>query len=650
MQHDSTFAAQQTLKHDESLYLDLFNSAPDGFLVSDAKGVIQVANPAAVQLLGTNLAGLQGKSVGDFVIDKNQWQEYLAILSGQEKMRGSNPWEVQLKPYESTPFWASITSGITYCANGTVAGYRWQIRDISESKQIEDAQLFLLKSGWSTMGEDFFASLSRYLAEKLGMDYICIDRLDGDKLTAHTVAIYYDGRYEPNESYTLKDTPCGAVVGKTVCCFPEHVCQLFPYDNALQEMKAESYVGTTLWSSQGHPIGLIAIIGRKPLKNHKLAETILQLVAIRAAGELERREAQEVLRLSEETFSKTFHGNAAAMVLSLLDEKTVIDVNERWAEMTGYSREDIVGKTADSLGIWRNIADREAMIEELSASNIVRDRECKLVKKNGEEWIALMSAQIINVTGKQVLLSSCIDITQRKEMEETLIEADRAKDEFLAVLSHELQTPLTCILGWSAEAMRIGTPELMNKAMEVVHRNAIRQKGLIGDVLDMSRLTHRKINLEKKDVDLQELVINALEDAQESMKERTLSLEFAPCTTSLLICADARRIQQCIANLLNNSIRYTPESGVITVKCFCGDGQAVMQVIDTGRGIAAEALPKIFDVFHQVQRNEGAGGLGLGLTITRGLVELHDGTICIESAGEGKGCSSTIRLPLVEKK
>ncbi|MEI7833671.1 MAG: PAS domain-containing protein, partial [bacterium] len=214
-QYNSPLAPHQVSKHDVSLYIDLFNSAPDGFLISDAEGVIQVANPTAVRLLSSDLASLLGKSIGDFVKDKNQWQEYLAILSGQKEMQGSNPWEVQLKPSKSAPFWASITSGITYSESGNIAGFHWLIRDISESKQVEDAQLFLLKSGWSTMGEDFFASLARYLSKELEMDYVCIDRLDGDKLTAHTVAIFYDGRYEPNESYTLKDTPCGAVVGKT---------------------------------------------------------------------------------------------------------------------------------------------------------------------------------------------------------------------------------------------------------------------------------------------------------------------------------------------------------------------------------------------------------------------------------------------------
>ena len=123
--------------------------------------------------------------------------------------------------------------------------------DITERKQIEDAQMFLVQCGLPASGEDFFKSLARYLAESLGMDYVCIDRLQEEGLAARTVAVYFDGAIEDNLTYALRDTPCGDVVGKTICCFPKGVRHLYPQDVVLQEMMAESYVGTTLWSSKG---------------------------------------------------------------------------------------------------------------------------------------------------------------------------------------------------------------------------------------------------------------------------------------------------------------------------------------------------------------------------------------------------------------
>ncbi len=169
--------------------------------------------------------------------------------------------------------------------------------DITESKQIEDTQLFLIVSGSPLSGgRDFFQSLAKYLAETLEMDYVCIDRLVGEGLSARTVAVYNNGEFEDNVEYTLRDTPCGDVAGKTICVFKENICGLFPEDKVLQDMNAESYAGVTLWSSSGEAIGLIAVISRKKLENTHLAESILKMVAIRAAGELERRDAEEKIK------------------------------------------------------------------------------------------------------------------------------------------------------------------------------------------------------------------------------------------------------------------------------------------------------------------------------------------------------------------
>ena len=170
------------------------------------------------------------------------------------------------------------------------------VSDITDRKQIEGTLLFLSQCGCQLSGEGFFPMLARYLAQSLEMDYVCIDRLLGDKLSAETVAVHSNGKFEDNITYTLKDTPCGDVVEKTTCCFPRNVCRLFPKDAALRELRAESYAGTIVWSYDGKPIGLIAVIGRSPLANPRLVESVLKLVAVRAGGELERLRADEDLR------------------------------------------------------------------------------------------------------------------------------------------------------------------------------------------------------------------------------------------------------------------------------------------------------------------------------------------------------------------
>lgn len=171
-------------------------------------------------------------------------------------------------------------------------------------EQIDKTLLFLSQQGWDNPRESFFHSLARFLAETLKMDYVCIDKLQGDLLSAETFAIYFDGKFDDNVTYTLKDTPCGDVVGKTICCFPDNVRGLFLNDIVLQDMKAESYLGTTLWNSKNQPIGLIAVIGRQPITNSYFAETILKLAAVRAAGELERINAEQALKQSEEKLQR----------------------------------------------------------------------------------------------------------------------------------------------------------------------------------------------------------------------------------------------------------------------------------------------------------------------------------------------------------
>jgi len=190
-----------------------------------------------------------------------------------------------------------VTMGTpNFDSTGEFIGYIGHCFDISERKLFEDTQTFLLGCGLPGIGEDFFESLARYLSETLKMEYVCIDRLMGDGLTAQTVAIYNEGQFETNVQYALKDTPCGEVVDKRVCCYRRGVRHLFPNDLALQDLSAESYVGTTLIDSRGQAIGLIAIIGHKPLQSEGKAESLLKLVAPRAAGELERREAENALK------------------------------------------------------------------------------------------------------------------------------------------------------------------------------------------------------------------------------------------------------------------------------------------------------------------------------------------------------------------
>ena len=275
-------------------YTELYDFAPVGYLTLGRDGAIRQVNLTGARLLGVERARLPGRRFGVLVAAPDR-AGFKAFLEKVFASQAKEECEVALLKDGKGPLNVHITA--TVSQDGQEC--RVMMADITERKQIEHAQLFLQQCGWSTSGEDFFRALARYLAETLNMDYVYIDRLEAGGLAAKTVAVYFDGKFKDNFYYALKDTPCGDVVGKTICSFPRDVRHLFPLDVVLQEMTAESYVGTTLWGSRGQPIGLIAVIGRRPRADLHLSASILKVVSIRAAGELERsRAAAEMKRLA----------------------------------------------------------------------------------------------------------------------------------------------------------------------------------------------------------------------------------------------------------------------------------------------------------------------------------------------------------------
>ncbi|HJX28573.1 MAG TPA: ATP-binding protein, partial [Thermoanaerobaculia bacterium] len=247
-------------------------------------------------------------------------------------------------------------------------------------------------------------------------------------------------------------------------------------------------------------------------------------------------------------------------------------------------------------------------------------------------------------------MGTLMDITERRETVEALREADRRKDEFLAILAHELRNPLAPLRN-GLQVMRLAPDDLqvISKARDMMDRQLSHMVRLIDDLLDVSRISRNKMELRRSRVPLADVISNAVETVRPALDAAGHELTVSLPPEQILLDADLTRLAQVFSNLLNNSAKYTERGGRIWLTAAREGGQVSVSVRDTGIGIPAADLPNIFGMFSQVDRSieRSTGGLGIGLALVKGLVEMHSGTVEAASPGQGQGSTFTVRLPVL---
>jgi PAS domain S-box-containing protein len=272
-------------------------------------------------------------------------------------------------------------------------------------------------------------------------------------------------------------------------------------------------------------------------------------------------------------------------------------------------------------------------------------------RKDGSRvWIDARVSRVRDAAGRPVgILGLAHDITDRKRAEEALKEADRRKDEFLALLSHELRNPLAPLRN-GLQVMRLASADAsaVVQARDMMERQLGHMVRLIDDLLDISRISRNKMELRRQRVLLADVVGNSVETARPLIEAAGHQLTIALPPEPIVLDADLTRLAQVLSNLLTNSAKYTQRGGHIWLTAERREAEVVVCVRDTGIGIPADDLPRIFDMFSQVDRSieRSTGGLGIGLALVKGLVEMHGGTVSAESAGPDKGSTFTVRLPV----
>jgi PAS domain S-box-containing protein len=270
---------------------------------------------------------------------------------------------------------------------------------------------------------------------------------------------------------------------------------------------------------------------------------------------------------------------------------------------------------------------------------------------DGKRLTALAHANPIHNEMGQLLgaVNVLVDISDRKRTEDALKQADRSKNEFLATLAHELRNPLAPIRA-AVKILQLKskpTPE-SKSAIEVIDRQTRQMTRLIDDLLDIARITSNKMELRREQIELSAVLDVAVETSRPLIEQRGHKLIVKVPSVPMHIDGDMVRLAQVISNLLNNAAKYTERDGCIWLAAARTGNEAVIKVRDTGMGISAETLPQIFEMFTQAERtiNGSAGGLGIGLTLVKRLVEMHGGTITARSEGRGKGSEFIVRVPL----
>ena len=279
------------------------------------------------------------------------------------------------------------------------------------------------------------------------------------------------------------------------------------------------------------------------------------------------------------------------------------------------------------------------------------DVEYRVVSRQGEtRWVRAKGRAYYDAPGQPVRFDGItLDVSTQKEAEQVRVAMDQQKDEFLAMLGHELRNPLAPIRT-AAEMMMKGELDAEQTAQTyaIIHRQAKHMTGLIDDLLDVSRVTRGLVSLEKAPILLESVLSDALEQTGPLISARGHALELRGSMGRLTVCGDQKRLVQVFANLLHNAAKYTPEGGRIVLETEKEGDHAMVRVCDNGVGIAKTLSPRIFDLFTQAIRtpDRGQGGLGIGLALVRSLVQLHDGRVSVRSDGPGHGATFEVCLPL----
>ena len=450
------------------------------------------------------------------------------------------------------------------------------------------------------------------------------------------------------------------------------------------------YAGAPLITDDGHALGTLCVIDRVPRQLSAEQQEALRVLAHHATALLELRRRTSALGEANRDLRREAAEREAAesgrneLLARERGARSAAEESERYYRFLAeaipqqiwtatpdgaldYLNRQVIeyfARDADKLmgSGWQQVVHPDDLPEALErwahslATGETYDVEFRLRRASDGEyrWHLGRALPMRDAAGRIVRwFGTNTDIDDQKRLYRIAQEANRAKDEFLATLSHELRTPLTSIMGW-AEMLSLGMLDETGRrhAVDVIEKSARAQAQLIADLLDVSRISAGRLRLDVRPTDLRSVIVAAADVVRPAADARSIRLDLKFDPKVGRVSGDPDRLQQVVWNLLSNAVKFTPEGGRVSVRTAVAGHQAEVAVTDTGPGIKPEFLPHVFDRFRQAENHmtRAHGGLGIGLSIVRHLVELHGGTVRAESEGEGRGATFRVRLPLLKEK
>ncbi|MEG4205865.1 PAS domain-containing protein [Microcoleus sp. Pol7_A1] len=675
------FESAATLRQSEERYRTLFESIGDGFCViemlfdKDDRAIdyrFLEVNPSFEQQSG--LVQAVGKRMLELAPDhEKHWFE----IYGRIAITGE---PLQFENYaKALNRWFEVYA----CRTGEAQARKVAIvfKDISDRKRAEE---FLRRSAELDAFRVSLADALRPLADPVEIQATA-SRVLGEYLGANRVAYfevrgadYVVERDYVNGAETMAGNYAIDSFGPKLLAAYRTGCPVVASDveadpnlspeqrSAYAASQIGAYIGIPL-VKEGEFVAGLAVHTSEPRAWTLDEVSLVEEVADRTWAAVERARAEAALRDSEELKQRILESSKDCIKVLTLNSE-IVYINPGGLRLLEIDDPTLV-LNACWLDFWKgeNYENAKSAIAAAKAGNTGQFQGYLPTHQGTPKWWDSIITPVRNTAGEVTqLMAISRDITRQKQAEtqrerllaqeqvarEAADRANRIKDEFLAVLSHELRSPLNPILGWS-KLLQQGKLDAAKTAtaLTAIERNARLQVQLIDDLLDISRILRGKLSLTVMPVDLSAVISEALETVCLAAEAKAIQIYTKILPSVGIVIGDAGRLQQVVWNLLSNAVKFTPHQGQVAITLTLDETHAQIQVTDTGKGIRSDFVPYVFEHFRQ---EDGAttrkfGGLGLGLAIVRQIVELHGGTVAVESQGEGQGAIFTVRIPLAPR-